>query len=57
MKRIIRDRHLTSEEAARYKAARDEVEAEKPEINARILARVAEKRGAVVRKSKPTGRR
>jgi nucleoside 2-deoxyribosyltransferase len=45
MKRIIRDRHLTSEEAAKYKAVRDQVEAEKPEINARILARMAEKRG------------
>lgn len=49
MKRVIRDRHLTSEEVAKYNAVRDEIEAEKPEINARIRARIAAKRGAEVR--------
>jgi hypothetical protein len=41
MKRISRGRYLTPEEAANYDAVRAAVEAEKPEINARILARMA----------------
>ncbi len=44
MKRTNRDRRLTPEEAAKYNAIRDEIEAEKPEINARIRQRMAEKR-------------
>ena len=44
MKRVNRDRRLTSEEAAKYNAIREEIEAEKPEINARIRKRMAEKR-------------
>ena len=44
MKRINRDRRLTSEEATKYNAIREEIEAEKPEINARIRRRVADKR-------------
>jgi hypothetical protein len=41
MKRINRGRHLTPDEAAKYDAVRAAVEAEKPEINARILAQMA----------------
>lgn len=41
MKRIIRDRKLTPEEAAKYNAIREQVEREKPEITARIRDRVA----------------
>lgn len=44
MKRITRDRHLTPEEAAKYNAIREEIETEKPEINARIRQRMAEMR-------------
>lgn len=51
MKRITRDRHLNAEEAAKYKAIRDAIEAEKPEINARIRKRMAEKRKAESEKS------
>ncbi len=36
MKRIMRDRHLTPEEAAEYDTVRQQIEQEKPEINARI---------------------
>jgi len=46
MKRITRDRRLTPEEAAKYRAIREEIEREKPEINARIRKRMAEKRRA-----------
>ena len=46
MKRVTRDRHLTGEEAAKYDAVREEVEQEKPEINARIRRRMAAKRKA-----------
>lgn len=46
MKRIIRDRMLTPEEAAKYRAIREAIEQEKPEINARIRARLAAKRQA-----------
>lgn len=44
MKRITRDRRLTAEEAEKYDAIREEIEAEKPEINARIRKQMAEKR-------------
>ncbi len=46
MKRVTRDRHLTPEEAAKYNAIREEIEQEKPEINARIHKRMAAKRKA-----------
>ena len=46
MKRITRDRHLTREEAGKYDAVREEIEQEKPEINARIRRRMAAKRKA-----------
>ena len=46
MKRITRNRRLTPEEAAKYDAIRDEIETEKPEIDARIRKRMAEKRKA-----------
>ena len=36
MKRITRDRHLTSEEVAKYGAIRKEIDEKKPDINARI---------------------
>ena len=43
MKRIVRDRHLTAEEAAKYNAIREEIDEEKPEINSRIRKRMAAK--------------
>lgn len=46
MKRIVRDRHLTAEEAAKYDAIRQQIEHEKPEINARIRAQMATRRRA-----------
>ncbi len=46
MKRVIRNRHLTPEEAAKYDAIREQIEQEKPEINARIRKRMAAKRAA-----------
>ena len=46
MKRVTRDRRLTHQEAAKYNAIREEIEQEKPEINARIRKRMAEKRKA-----------
>ena len=46
MKRIIRDRRLTAEEAAKYDAIREQIEQEKPEINARIRAQLATRRKA-----------
>ena len=51
MKRIIRDRHLTQEEAAKYRAIRDQIEGEKAEINARILQRIEVTREANVRQT------
>ena len=36
MKRVIRDRRLTPEEAAEYRAIRKEIDEEKLEISARI---------------------
>lgn len=36
MKRITRTRHLTKEEAAKVNYVREQIEQEKPEINARI---------------------
>ena len=41
MKRITRDRRVTPEEAARYKAVRQQVDAELPELIARHHERVA----------------
>jgi hypothetical protein len=41
MKRITRDRRLTPEEAAKYKAIRQEVDAELPDLIARHHERVA----------------
>ena len=46
MKRIVRDRRLTAEEAAKYDALREQIEQEKPEINARIRAQLAARRRA-----------
>lgn len=46
MKRIVRDRHLTPDEAAKYDAIREQIEQEKPEINARIRAQLAARRKA-----------
>ncbi len=44
MKRVTRDRPLTPAEADKYNAIREEIEAEKPEISARVRERMAEKR-------------
>jgi DNA-binding XRE family transcriptional regulator len=41
MKRITRDRRLTPEEAAKYKAVRDQVTAELPDLIARHHERIA----------------
>ena len=41
MKRIIRDRRLTTEEAAKYKGIRDQVAEELPELIARHHQRMA----------------
>ena len=46
MKRRIRDRRLTSEEAVKYDTIREEIELEKPEINVSIRKRMAEERRA-----------
>jgi len=46
MKRITRDRPRSPNEAAKYDAIREKVEQEKPEINARIRKRMADKRKA-----------
>ena len=46
MKRVTRNRRLTPAEAAKYDAIRKQIEQEKPEINARIRQRMAEKRQA-----------
>lgn len=43
MKRIVRGRRLTAEEAANYRKIRSQIEQEKPEIEARIRARMAER--------------
>lgn len=51
MKRATRSRHLTPEEAAKYKAIRGAVEAEKPEISARIRSQMAAKRKAAAHAS------
>ena len=50
MKRITRDRRLTPAEAAKYDAIRKKIEQEKPEINARIRQRMAEKRKSDARR-------
>jgi ribosome-binding protein aMBF1 (putative translation factor) len=46
MKRTTRNRRLTPEEAAKYRAVREQIEQEKPQINARIRARMARERKA-----------
>ncbi len=51
MKRQSRNSRLSPEEAAKYNAVRDEVENEKPEINARIRKKIAEKRTAQAKQS------
>jgi predicted XRE-type DNA-binding protein len=40
IKHLKRDRYLTPEEAAKYRKVREQIEAEKPEINARIRAQL-----------------
>ena len=40
MRRIVRGRRLTAEEAAKYRKIRSQIEQEKPEIEARIRARM-----------------
>ena len=55
MKRITRKRRLTPEEAAEYRTVRQQVEEEKPQINARIRAQMAQRRKAAAQRSgKPT---
>jgi len=55
MRRIIRNRRLTPEEAAEYRRVRRQVEEEKPQIGARIRARLAQRREEAARRSgKPT---
>ena len=51
MKRTTRNRRLTAEEAAKYRAVREQIEQEKPEINARIRARMARERKAAAGRS------
>jgi len=51
MERVTRDRQLMPEEAAKYRAVREQVEQEKPEINTRIRARMAETRKAEARQA------
>jgi hypothetical protein len=46
MKRVTRNRHPNPAEAAKHDAIREKIEQEKPEINARIRQRMAEKRKA-----------
>ena len=46
MKRITRDQHLTKEEPAKCNAIQEEIEQEKPEINARMRKQIAAKRNA-----------
>jgi len=52
MKRIIRNRHLTPEEAAEYRAIREEIEREMPQLRAEIgerMARIRDTRAALRR--------
>jgi len=44
MMRVTRSRRLTTEEAAEYRAVREQIEQEKPEITARIRRQLAERR-------------
>jgi len=47
IKRIIRDRYLTLEEAAAYRRIREEIEREKPQLSKRIreqMERIREQR-------------
>jgi DNA-binding XRE family transcriptional regulator len=46
MKRKIRNRHLTAQEAADHQALRDQIARDKPQISARIRGRMADKRRA-----------
>jgi len=46
MKRITRERRLTAAEAAKYDSIRKQIELEKPQINARIRGRMADRRKA-----------
>ena len=51
MKRTVRDRHLTADEAAKYDAIREQIEREKPEINTRIRAQLAARRKAAAKRA------
>lgn len=51
MKRIVRDRRLTAQEAAKYRKIRSQIEKEKPEIEARIRARMAERKKTAAERS------
>lgn len=44
MKRVTRERRLTAAEAARYEKIRNQVDLEKPKIDARIRGRLAARR-------------
>lgn len=44
IRRVSRGRRLTAEEAAKYRRIREQVEAEKPEMTARIRREIAEAR-------------
>ena len=52
MKRVTRDRRLTPEEAAEYRAIRKEIDEEKLEISARIRKHVAARRKADAHRSR-----
>lgn len=54
VKRTIRNRRLTPEEAAGYNALRKQIEREKPEINRRIRQRMAQRRREAARRSGET---
>ncbi len=57
MKRIIRDRPLTPEEAAEYRAVREEIAREKPDLEARIRARMAAQQESAVSGAATLGQR
>ncbi len=48
MKRVMRGRNLTPDEAAKYDKIREEIRQEQPEIDARIRKQIATKREAAV---------
>ena len=54
MKRISRNRRLTSEEIARDRQVRAEIEQEKPEINVRIRQEMAKRRKAKAAEERAT---